>query len=174
MDGSHAIVEIKGSQMKLIGLFALGILMTGASGMIAAGAIPVRAGSYAQFIGWAGLVFFGACTLVIGSRFLQASKTVVTLSPEGLLDTRVAERPIPWAEIQDIGVWTMQGQKIIVLPVPPETESVLGLTRIARWSRGANKKLGADGLCVTAHGLKISHDALLAQVVERVDAARAG
>ena len=172
MNTSNEIVEIKGSPAKLIGLFALGILMTGLSAMIAFGYIPVTAGSLKQFMGWVGLLFFGACTLLIASRLMRASSTVVTLSPEGLLDTRVAARPIPWSAIQDVGVWTMQGQKVIVLPVPPETEATLGLTRIASWSRGANKKLGADGLCVMASGLKISHDALLAQILARMEAAR--
>jgi hypothetical protein len=172
MDTANGTIEIKGSPAKLLGLFAIGIVMTGLSGMIAFGAIPVRAGSYAQFMGWVGLLFFGLCTLVAASRLLRASNTVVTLSPEGLLDTRLSERPIPWSAIQDIGVWTMQGQKVIVLPVPPDVESGLGLSRIASWSRGANKKLGADGLCVMASGLKISHDGLLAQITARVDAAR--
>ncbi len=172
MDATHTTVEIKGSPMKLIGLVLTGILLTAASGAIAVGTIPVRAGNLlAQPVGWVGLVFFGAGTLLIGWRFLKSSKTVVTLSPDGILDTRVSERPIPWAAIQDVDVWSMHRQNIIVLSVPPEIESALSLTPIARWSRSANKKLGADGLCVTAQGLKISHDALLAVIIERVDAA---
>jgi hypothetical protein len=168
MNDVSSTVEIKGSPAKLIGLLFGGILMTALCGMIVIGYIPVIAGSLRQFLSWVGLVFFAACTFLIASRLLRASSTVVTLSPEGILDTRVAERPIPWNAIQDVGVWTMQGQKVIVLPVPPETESALGLTRIARWSRQANKKLGADGLCVMASGLKISHDALLAQITARI------
>jgi len=35
-------------------------------------------------------------------------------------------------------------------------------SRIARWSRGANRALGADGLCVAAQGLTIKFDSLLA------------
>jgi hypothetical protein len=48
----------------------------------------------------------------------------------------------------------------MVLAVDPEVEGKLHLSRIARWSRGANKRLGADGLCVTAQGLKIDYDEL--------------
>jgi hypothetical protein len=172
MNTSSETIEIKGSPAKLLGLVAIGILMTGACAMIVFGYIPVAGGSLRQFLVWVGLPFFGLCTLLAASRLLRASNTVVTLSPEGILDTRLSQRPIPWSAIQEVGVWTMQGQKVIVLPVPPETENAIGLTRIASWSRGANKKLGADGLCVMASGLKISHDALLAEITARVNAAR--
>jgi hypothetical protein len=37
---------------------------------------------------------------------------------------------------------------------------------IARWTRGANRALGADGLCVTAQGLKIDYPALLATCMD--------
>lgn len=173
MESHNSVVEIKGSPAKLTGLLFLGVIMTALSGMIVWGTIPVRAGSLGQFMGWAGLLFFGLCTLVIGSRLMTSSKTIVTLSPSGYLDTRLSERPIPWAAIQNVMVWTMQGQKVIVLQVPPETEASVGLTRIARWSRGANAKLGADGLCTVAAGLKTKHDDLLSAIMERVDAARA-
>ncbi len=165
-------IEIKGSPAKLVGLVVLGIIMTGASGVIAFGIIPNVDGSFIQFIGWFGLLFFGACLLVAVSRFFASSKTVVTLSPEGLLDTRVAERPIPWSAMQDIGVWASHGQKIIVIAVPPDVEQSLSLKRMVRMTRGANAKLGADGLCIATTGLKISHDDLLREIIERADAAR--
>ncbi len=49
----------------------------------------------------------------------------------------------------------------MVLDVDPAVEAALLLSRIARWSRAANKQLGADGLCVTAQGLKMGYDELL-------------
>ncbi|MGH6925292.1 MAG: hypothetical protein ACRED5_16290 [Propylenella sp.] len=54
----------------------------------------------------------------------------------------------------------------MVLAVDPETERNLHLSRIARWSRGANRRLGADGLCVTAQDLKVSYDELLSTAME--------
>ncbi len=172
MNLNSETIEIKGSPAKLVGLVVLGIIMTGASGMIAFGIIPNVDGSFIQFIGWFGLLFFGACLLVAVSRFFASSKTVVTLSPEGLLDTRVAQKPIPWSEMQDIGVWESNGQKVIVISVPHNVELQLGLTFIARKTRGANAKLGADGLCLVSTGLKISHDDLLDLIMIRADAAR--
>jgi hypothetical protein len=165
-------LEIKGSPAKLVGLFALGVVMTAASAAIAFGYIPVAAGSLREALAWVGVAFFGFGTVVIARRFFKASDAVVTLTPEGIRDTRLAERPIPWRAIQNIGTWSMNGQNVIVLKVPPETEDSIGLTRLARWSRGANAKLGADGLCITAAGLKMGHQALLDEIIKRAGAAQ--
>jgi hypothetical protein len=45
---------------------------------------------------------------------------------------------------------------------------------MARFTRGPNKSLGADGLCITAAGLKISHEKLLEAVLERVGEVQEG
>mgnify|MGYP003497707592 FL=1 len=170
MDPRQTRIDIQGSPLKLIGLVVLGIIMTGLSGAIALGYIPVAAGGIRQFFGWAGLLFFGAALAIGFYRFATVSKIVVTLSPDGLHDIRVSERPVPWEAIADVGVWTMHEQNIIVLAVPPDVEARIGLTRMARWSRGANAKLGADGLCISATGLKIGHKDLLDEIRKRMAA----
>jgi hypothetical protein len=174
MSQTEQVLEIQGSPAKLLGLLALGILMTGACALIVLGYIPVAAGSLRQFLAWVGLVFFALMTIIIVSRLRRVSDTVVTLSPEGIVDTRVAERVIPWAAIQNVGVWELQKQKVIVLKVPAEVEGSIQMTRMARFTRGPNKSLGADGLSITAAGLKISHDKLLEAVLAHVAAADAG
>jgi hypothetical protein len=45
--------------------------------------------------------------------------------------------------------------------IDPAVERKLTLTRMARWSRGPNRALGADGLCIATTGLKIDYPALL-------------
>jgi hypothetical protein len=172
LDISRQPVEIKGSAAKLLGLVGLGLVMTAMSGAIAFGFIPNIEGSFVQFVGWIGLFFFGASMLIGLSRLFTASKAILTLLPDGLLDTRVAEKPIPWAAMEDIGVWSSHGQKIIVIAVPPEVEAGLGLRRMVQMTRGVNAKLGADGLCIASTGLKISHDELLGEIIARADAAR--
>jgi hypothetical protein len=54
----------------------------------------------------------------------------------------------------------MSGQKVMVLAVDPAVEAGLNLSRIARWTRQANRSLGADGLCVTAQGIKTTYATL--------------
>ena len=92
---------------------------------------------------------------------LTARGPVVTITPEGIRDTRIAADVIPWSAVQGITTWEHRRQKILVFDVDPAVESRLALSRIARWSRDTNRALGADGLCVSAQGLAIDHDTLL-------------
>jgi hypothetical protein len=56
-----------------------------------------------------------------------------------------------------------------VISVAPAVEERLGLTRMARWTRGANRSLGADGLCIGAQGLPLSFDDLGRLVAAHLD-----
>jgi hypothetical protein len=136
--------------------------MTALSAMIALHAIPVPPGSLVEFAGYAGTVFFGASTVLAVWRTFTTHGPVVTITQEGIRDVRVAAEFIPWGAVSDLKVWESNGQRTMVLAVDPAVEDRLGLTRIARWTRRANRALGADGLCVTAQGLKIGFDELLA------------
>jgi hypothetical protein len=113
------------------------------------------------------VAFFGAFLALIVYRFFNAKEVLVTITGEGILDKRVAARIMLWATVRKVSVWELQRQKIIVLDVPPEVEGSIQMTRMARFSRGSNKSFGADGLCITAAGLKISHDQLLSHVMAR-------
>jgi hypothetical protein len=156
------IVEIKQSPLRMLGLIAIGIVLTALCVGIAFHLFPdLQASLYQEFMAYVGVVFFSLCTIIGLWRLLSVSGPVVTITPEGIRDTRVAAQVIPWSAITGISTWQYRGQKIMVLAVDPATESGLTLTRIARWSRGANRALGADGLCITAAGLSIKYDALL-------------
>jgi hypothetical protein len=85
----------------------------------------------------------------------------VTITPEGIRDSRIARDVIPWTAVQRISTWTHSGQNIMVLAVDPAVESRLSLTQIAKITRAANPSFGIDGLCVTAQGLKMSNEDLL-------------
>jgi hypothetical protein len=168
-------LSILPSRGKMLGLLVLGILMTAAAAAVAFHLFPVRRGSLTEFLGGdVGTLFFALCTLLIAWRTVSAvgGAPVVTLSPDGIRDMRVAAETIPWSAVTKISIWQSQGQRVIVLAVEPAVEQQLTLTRIARWSRGANKMLGADGLCVTAQGLKTSFDTLRAATIAYAEAWR--
>jgi hypothetical protein len=153
-------IEIEGSPAKLILLSVLGLVMTGASLFVVLYP-PLRTDIMAQIVGYFGTLFFGLCTLIGFVRLVRAGRPVVTISPLGIQDVRVASETIPWAAIKNISTWSGEGQRSMVLAVDPAVERTLTLTTIARWTRRANAMLGADGLCVTAAGLRISYPALL-------------
>jgi hypothetical protein len=152
-------LEIESSPAKLLRLVGIGVLMT-------AVAVTVTLLPDVPYIGrvvggYFGILFFGLCTGAALWRLLTASGPVVTISPEGIRDTRIAAAIIPWRAVTGISTWQYRGQKLMVLAMKPGIEDQLGLTLAVRWSRGANRAFGADGLCVTAAGLKIDYDTLL-------------
>ena len=152
-------IAIAGSPTKLALLAILGVVMTGLSAVLAF--LNLDLGLAAKIIGWIGTVFFGLCTLIALWRGLMERGPVITISPEGIRDTRVSASVVPWRAITGISTWSFQGQQAMVLAVDSAIERTLGLSLIARWSRGANRALGADGLAITASGVKIDYDALL-------------
>jgi hypothetical protein len=156
-------LEIDASPWKLLGFGLLGVGMTGVGGTLAFGLLPngPPAGSFGQFIGYAAFLFFGLCTGILLWRAFTSRGPVVTITPDGIRDSRVAADFIPWTAVLHISTWTHSGQKIMVLAVDPDVERKLALTRIAKMTRGANQSLSIDGLCVTAQGLKMSYDDLL-------------
>jgi hypothetical protein len=148
----------------MLGVSTIGLLLTvGCVALIVElrddPSTPTR--TFLEFAGYVGAVLFGVCTVVIVWRLLRQRGPVITVTPEGIRDTRVAAEEIPWRAITEVSTWRYRGQKIIILAVDPTVESRLTLTRIARWSRGPNRLLGIDGLCIAVTGLDTSFDALL-------------
>lgn len=158
---TSARIEIRQSPLKMLGLALGSIAFVAGGAFIVFGPPGEDAGSFIVFIGWVGMLFFGLCGVVILWRGLTAIGPTLTLSPAGLHDVRVSRLPIPWHAIRGFSTWSYQNQKILIVDVSQSTEDAIGLTRIARWSRGPNKALGADGLSIATQGLKIGYDRLL-------------
>jgi hypothetical protein len=171
MDPSRR-VAIGYSSTRMAGLIVLGAGMTGMSLTIYGWRHPLR---YDLFfvVGIVGALFFGLGTAVMLWRALTTG-AVVTLAPEGLRDVRVAREFIPWTAIERVSTYTISGQSFVIVAVAPEVEQRLTLTAIARWTRGANRAIGADGLAVGPQGLAIDCAALQAAIEARVEAARSG
>jgi hypothetical protein len=162
IDTSRA-VEIEASPVKLLGIAVISVVLTALSTAAALRAFPkIQPGSFAEFSGYVGMLFFGACTLFAVWKALTTHGPVVTITREGIRDSRIATELIPWSAVKDITIWKYRRQRFMVLVVDPVVETGLNLTRVARWSRNANRALGADGLCVGANELKIGFDDLLA------------
>jgi hypothetical protein len=162
-------VEIKGSALKTIGIVALGVPLTGVSAILASGRLEVvRTGNFTSVvtvIGYIGVAFFGLCTFLAIGRLFSSGRPVITISPLGIVDTRVAKQMIPWSSLTAISTWEHQRQKAIIVSVAPAVEAQLELSTIASLTHRANAALGADGLCITAQGLQIDHDNLHATIL---------
>mgnify|MGYP001171580111 FL=1 len=152
------------------------LLVLGSAGFVAASILMiigvidgVRFGLRADTVGWIGLAVFGLFLLIALWRLFAMRGPVLTISPQGLRDVRVAANVIPWTAIERVSTWQMQKPNFLVISVAPAVEERLGLTRMARWTRGANRSLGADGLCIGAQGLPLSFDDLGRLVAAHLD-----
>lgn len=149
-------IEIKQSPWRMIGIIAAGGALVATSWFLA-----IQPQWTVQAIGWFGVLFFGAMLVIAIWRLLTLTGSVITVSPRGVRDTRVASDIVPWSAINGISTWSAYNQPAIVLAVDPAIERTLHLTRLARLTRKANAAVGADGLCIASQGLRMGHDALL-------------
>ncbi len=175
MIDTRSRLEIRQSPWEMIKLLVIGVIMTGGSGVLALHSLIGITFRFpdnyiAMAVGWIGLVFFGACLVVIGWRAATTIGPVLSLTPEGILDTRVAADRIPWTAIRGIKTWAYSGQRILVLDVDPEVEAKLQPSMITRLTRRANAGLGADGLSITTQGLSMSYDDFVAATIAYLDA----
>ena len=139
-------------------LVVLGVFMTGISLAIALGLFgELRAGDFMIYIAWFGVAFFGLALFGAIRSMMTMNGVVVTLSPQGIRDIRISKEPIPWADIRDITTWSYRTQKLMVLKVDADTRKRLGFGAMARWGNRMSRMLGADGMCITAQGLKIRY-----------------
>ncbi|NSX55060.1 STM3941 family protein [Parasulfitobacter algicola] len=159
------VIRIEKSMTNLVMLCAGSFVMACVSLILALGWLPsVDQTNFVQrlsFVGWIGVVFFGLCTGMIIRTAFFGPKTVLTIAPTGLHDTRLSQNEIPWNAVQSVTTWEQSKQKLVVLSILPDAEAQLRLTRMVNMTRKANARLGVDGLCVSNVGLKTTFDQLL-------------
>lgn len=168
------VIEIRQSPLKALGLLAAGVLMTLMCLAIVLGWLDGRPPDAVTLaVCWLGVLFFGLGTAIAAWRLATTGTgPVVTLSPAGIRDIRIAPETIPWAAVRGIGSHRVQGQAFIVLDVDPGAEAQLTLSPAVRWTRGANRAIGVGGLWISANELNTGCAALLAQCQAYWDAAQ--
>ena len=168
-----ANLEIRQSPWRMLGLIGLGVVMTTGSAAIALRRLPgIAPGSFHEFVGYAGTALFSLATVVATWRLLAERGAVITVSEDGIHDRRLSPNVIPWRAISGISTWQYRRQRMMVLAIDPAAEATLALTRMARWSRGPNRSLGIDGLCVATVGLATDYDTLLEECQRALAQAR--
>lgn len=154
-------IEFHASPTRLLTLLAFSAMSTAIAAALAFRLFPNTPDDPAMVsAGYSGLVFFTFCAAVAIWRLYAQRGPIVIVAPAGLRDVRVAAEPIPWRAIKSISIAQMQRQTVLLIAIDPADEARLGLTRVARWMRGANRAHGVDGLVVSAHGLKVGYPTL--------------
>ena len=109
-------------------------------------------------------------TLLAVWRLATLRGPIVTIGPQGIRDRRIAGEMVPWSAVARISTREDSRRKEMVLWVDPGIER--RLTRKTRWTvrRDADRRRG--GLCVTALGLRTSHETLFATTLAYLEAWR--
>lgn len=101
-----------------VGLVALGMALVGMFGELpkfsesqSRSRFPPE---FVAFISWAGILFFGPGTAIIGKKFFD-HKPQLRVSSDGVVWSQWSDQIIPWAEVTDISSWHYMGQAFIVL-----------------------------------------------------------
>jgi hypothetical protein len=148
------VIEIKYARdgLGILGIFGSIFIVAGVFDVVSAHDVPHR------LIGYAGIAFFGACLISVLWRLLNSSAAVITISPDGIRDTRIAAQFIPWDAITRISARSYGiGMTSMVLVLKSGATEQLLLTRLARLTRIPNRFFGIDGLAVVG-GIALKTD----------------
>ncbi len=130
-------IEFHASPARLLTLLVFSVMSTGIAAALALRLYPSMPNDPATVIGRLFRAWSSSASAprVAIWRLIGQRGAMVTVSPAGLRDVRVAAEPIPWRAIKSISTWQMQRQMVLVVAVDPAVEAGLTLTRLARWTR---------------------------------------
>ena len=151
------------SRLRMLLLALLGV------GMVAASVFVIVVGDRVleRLAGWVGVVRFGLLAVLIAWRAFAATGPALVVSPSGVLDVRLAKRPIPWSAIGSVSGLTISGQRMVHIGMARDDFDALQPTRIAKMGWGANASLvGAPGVAITTQGLNVRQNELLNLITE--------
>lgn len=154
-------IEIRGSPERYLLPAFCAVLMAIVAIAIALPAAPGLHDSLAiRLIFYSIAAFFLLCAAAALWQIPKARGTVLTISPQGIRDTRIAAETIPWGAVETISTWAFGSFTALVVKLDPGAERHLSLTLMSRLTRRPNRWFGADGLSIGPVGLKVGYDEL--------------
>jgi hypothetical protein len=154
-------IEFHAALTRQLSLLIFAVLSFAVAAALAFNRIPnMPSDPAAVSSGYFGMAFFGLCAAVAIWQLLSHRGPIVTVSPQGLRDVRIAPETIPWSAIKGISTWRTQRSMVLLVAIEPAAEERLTLTRTARWTRQSHRRYGADGFCISPQGLKVSYPTL--------------
>ena len=166
-------IEIEASlvaaALHIIAAFAVTLLFV----LVACHVFPAMNDVYDLMIGGVGSATSALSTGLSVWRLATRRGPIVTIAPNGIRDRRICGEMVPWSAVARVSTREDYRSKVMVLSIDPRAERALTRTWRSRLTRGAGRRLGADGLCVTALGLRTSHETLYATTLAYLKAWRA-
>lgn len=104
----RTLASLAGSLLFVVaGLWFLGLFGQPPSG-------PRASSEKILLIGWACVLFFGLCAAIFARRLFDGGEEL-RIDRNGILLHRLSDKVIPWAQIDDVGLWQFKRQKTIQL-----------------------------------------------------------
>jgi hypothetical protein len=155
-------IDIERAPEELFLLMVFGVAMTAGS---AALALMPDGDTFARALGLIGLVVFAFCTLALARELLSPSGPVITMSPQGIRDTRIAAETIPWSAVTNVSTLKYRYSRSVALSVKPAVEARLTFPHIVRCTRPINRAFGYDEIPISANGARTDFATLMANTM---------
>ena len=130
------------------------LLLLVALGLVGGGVFIAVKASGARWIGRANILFFGACAALF-IRQLFDSRPRLKIDERGINDRTLGVGLIPWSEITNAYVKSMQGNDFICLAVRDPNRWIGGLSPAQMVMLKANKALGFSELNIHLTGTNV-------------------
>lgn len=155
-----------------IGFVVLGLMLVGAFGDTTSFVDEPRrrrlSPELAAVFGWLSIAFFGLCSVIIGKKFLENGAQLI-VSSEGITALNWSDKTIPWAQISDITMSSVHGQKFINLHLKnPEEFPGRGL---AGKLAAINRKMTGGDVSISLNGTDKSFDGALSSIIHHRNSA---
>lgn len=167
---SAPTIEIEASRIVLVLRTLAGLAGTVLFVLVACHAFPAMDDVLDLMIGGVGCAACVVWTAVSAWRLATMRGPIVTIAPHGIRDRRIAGEMVPWSAVKRVSTREDYRWKAMVLLIDPHVERGLTRTWLSRMTRDADRRRGADGFCVTALGLRTSHETLLATTLAYLEA----
>ncbi|MEP6613386.1 MAG: STM3941 family protein [Mucilaginibacter sp.] len=122
-------------------------------------------------VGWASIIFFGVCAIMIFRKFFE-NKSGLVINREGIMDNSsgVSAGLIAWADITGLTVRQVYNQKFIMILVEnPEVYIERHTNALKRSTVKLNHQMYGSPISISANSLKCSFDELYAILTERLN-----
>ena len=179
METSEEIIEIELSKKKIL-LMLLGSLAFVVIGLWFEISPPPISNPYwgnptkLAIVGYASIFFFGLCAFILFQK-LSDNKPGLIIDGTGVTDNSsgVSAGQILWSDLEDISVMEMNRQKLIMLHVKNPQEYIDKQTSgFKRKMLQMNYNMYGTPLSISANGLKISFDELMATLISKANSQR--
>jgi hypothetical protein len=128
-----------------------------------------------RYLGWAGVVVFGAALGVGTWRLRHLKKPVVTLGPQGICCAQTRSKFVPWSAVADLSVRKSSGRRgldTVLIKLSGSDLEELSRVKDNPWGRPANPLPDITQLYVVPWELGMKTDDLLQLISIYADAHR--